>query len=110
MSLYLMECNQIVVVVCCICVCMYIYICEQVVLIWFHWLYLIWNVIKFFVCCISVHVWAWFDFSDIFSGVLVSNPSSFPHSVFWYEVLSTAASVYGDVDCELKFGIGQNVV
>jgi len=40
-----------------------------------------------------------------FSGVFISNTSLFPHTVLGYEVLSTAAFVYGDTDYELEFDI-----
>jgi hypothetical protein len=57
-----------------------------------------------------MYVQTLFDLIVIFQGALISNTSSFPYSVLGYDVLSTTPFAYGDMDCELKFGIWENSI
>jgi hypothetical protein len=103
---YLMECNQTVVVVCCICVVFVFVSMCRLDLISLNVSHMECNQILLYLCACARLIW----FEWYFSGVLIPNPSSFPHSVLGYEVLSTVAFVYDDMDHELKFGIWQNMV
>ena len=68
-----------------------------------------WIVIRFccIVCMCKIEL-IWFEL--YFSGVLISNTRSFPHSLLVYLVVFAVALEYGDMDHKLKLGIGENTL
>ena len=65
------------------------------------------QVLLFVVLCARTRL-IWFEL--YFSGVLISNTRSFPHSLLVYLVVFAVALEYGDMDRKLKLGIWENML